>query len=52
MLLTFTLAKGTDAKTTVRHVAWVSNTDIYDVLLGMSFLGSTFGYVDHLTKEF
>ena len=52
MLLSFTLAKGTTAQTIVKHVAWVSNTDIYDVLLGMSFLGSTFGYVDPLAEEF
>lgn len=52
MLLSFTLAKGTTAQTIVKHVAWVSNTDIYDVLLSMSFLGSTFGYVDPLTEEF
>ena len=31
--LTFILAKGTPAKTTIRAECLISNTDVYDVLL-------------------
>ena len=30
----------------------ISNTDVYDVLLGMEFMGQTFGYVHPLTCEY
>lgn len=48
-LLEFTLAKGTSEETTIKTTALISNPDSYDVLLGMEFLGHTFGYVDPLT---
>ena len=50
--LTFVLAKGTAAETTIRSECLISNTDVYDVLLGMEFMGQTFGWVHPLTSEF
>ena len=50
--LTFVLAKGTSAETTIRTECLISNTDIYDVLLGMEFMGQNFGYVHPLTSEY
>ena len=50
--LTFILAKGTAAETTIRAECLISNTDVYDVLLGMEFMGQTFGYVHPLTSEY
>ena len=50
--LTFILAKGTTAETTIRAECLISNTDVYDVLLGMEFMGQTFGYVHPLTSEY
>ena len=37
--LTFVLAKGIAAETTIRAECLISNTDVYDVLLGMEFMG-------------
>ena len=51
-LLYFTLAKGTSEETNITATAIMADTDTYDVLLGMEFLGSVFGYVDPLTEEF
>ena len=50
--LTFTLAKGTEAETTIRAEVMISDTDVYDVLLGMDFQGETFGFVHPLTSEY
>ena len=50
--LTFVLAKGTPDETTIRAECLISNTDVYDVLLGMEFMGQTFGYVYPLTAEY
>ena len=51
-LLNFTLAKGTSEETNITATAIIADTDTYDVLLGMEFWGSVFGYIDPLTKEF
>ena len=50
--LTICLAKGTDAETTVTSIAIIADTNAYDIILGMDFLGACFGYVDPLTEEF
>ena len=50
--LTFTLAKGTTEETKITAKCLISETDVYDVLLDMEFLGATFGFVHPLTSEF
>ena len=50
--LKFVLAKGTQAETTITAPVIIADTDAYDVILGMDFLGACFGYVDPLTEEF
>ena len=50
--LTFTLARGTRVQTTITAPVIIANTDAYDVILGMDFLGPLFAYVDPLTEEF
>ena len=50
--LSIVLAKGTPAETTVTTHAMIADTDNYDVILGMEFVGECFGYVDPLTEEF
>ena len=52
LLLEFTLAKGTSEETTIKSHAMIADTNTYDVLLGMDFLGAVFGYLDPLTEEF
>ena len=52
LLLSLTLAKGTSKETNIKAPSLISNTDSYDVLPGMEFLGECFGHVDPLTKEF
>ena len=39
-------------ETTVTPLVIIADTDAYDVILGMDFLGPCFGYVDPLTEEF
>ena len=50
--LSFILAKGTPAETTITSPVIIADTDAYDVILGMDFLGPCFGYLDPLTEEF
>ena len=50
--LTICLAKGTDAETIVTSIAIIADTNAYDIILGMDFLGACFGYVDPMTEEF
>ena len=50
--LTICLAKGTDAETIVTFIAIIADTNAYDIILGMDFLGACFGFVDPLTEEF
>ena len=50
--LSFTIARGTRAETTITTPVIIADTDAYDVILGMDFLGPCFGYVDPLTEEF
>ena len=50
--LSFTLARGTRVETTIVVPVIIANTDAYDVILGMDFLGPLFAYVDPLTEEF
>ena len=52
LILDFTLAKGTSKETTIKSHAMIADTNTYDVLLGMDFLGAVFGYLDPLTEEF
>ena len=51
-VLSFTLARGTRVETTIVVPVIIANTDAYDVILGMDFLGPLFAYVDPLTEEF
>ena len=46
------LAQGTTEETTIEAIAIIANTNSYNVLLGMDFLGPCFGYIDPLTEEF
>ena len=50
--LSFTLAKGTQAETTITAPTIIADIDAYDVILGMDSLGPCFGYVDPLTEGF
>ena len=50
--LDFVLAKGTSEETFVNTPILIADTDAYDVILGMDFLGPCFGYLDPLTEEF
>ena len=50
--LTICLAKGSEAETTVTTIAIIADTNAYDIILGMDFLGACFAYVDPLTEEF
>lgn len=50
--LEFVLAKGTPDSTCLQMTVFVGDTDSYDVVLGMDFLGPCYGYVDPLTEEF
>ena len=50
--LTFVLAEDTPFETTIRAECLISNTDVYDVLLGMEFMGQIFSYVHPLTCEY
>ena len=51
-LLNFTLARGTSQETTIQSSAIIADTNAYDVILGMDFLGPCFGMMDPLTEEF
>ena len=50
--LKFILAMGTEEETSVMIESLIADTDIYDVLLGMEFIGPNFGYAFPLTSEF
>ena len=50
--LVFTIARGTKVETTITTPVIIADTDAYDVILSMDFLGPCFGFVDPLTKEF
>ena len=50
--LEFVLAKGTPDSTSLQMTVFVGDTDSYDVVLGMDFLGPCYGYVHPLTEEF
>lgn len=50
--LSFTIARGTRVETTITTPVIIADTDAYDVILRMDFLGPCFGYVDPLTEEF
>ena len=50
--LKFVLSKGNCEETTIHATALIADTDAYDVILGMDFLGPCFGYMDPLTEEF
>ena len=50
--LSFVLAKGTVGEIRITAEVLISETDVYDVLLGMDFLGATFGFVHPLTSDF
>lgn len=50
--LSFILAKGTVGETRITAEVLISETDVYDVLLGMDFFGATFGFVYPFTSEF
>ena len=52
MLLEFILAKDTSEETKVNTYVLIADTDSYDVILGIYFLGVCFGYMDPLTEEF
>ena len=52
LLLDFTLAKGTLEETKISSYTLIADTDAYDMILGMDFLGAVFGYLDPLTEEF
>ena len=51
-LLTFIIGKGTLQETKVQASAIIADTNAYDVILGMDFLGACFGMMDPLTEEF
>ena len=51
-LLKFVLACGTSEETMIKATIIIANTNAYDVILGMDFLGPSFGYLDLLTEEF
>ena len=36
----------------IRAEVLIANTDVYDILLGMEFMGQTFGWVHPLTSEY
>ena len=46
------MAQGTIAETQITSVVIIADTDEYDVILGMDFLGACFGYFDPLTERF
>ena len=46
------MGKGTRVQTVITAPVIIANTDAYDVILGMDFLGPLFAYVDPLTEEF
>ena len=50
--LDFVLGKGTSEENLVNTTILIADTDAYDVILGMDFLGPCFGYLDPLTEEF
>lgn len=50
--LKFVLAGGTAGETTITAPLIIADTNVFDVLLGMDFLGPLFGYLDPLTEEF
>ena len=52
MPLEFILADGTTERTVVHAKVLIADTNAYDVILGMDFLGPCFGYVDPLTEYF
>ena len=45
-------AGGTTEETSILAYAFIADTDAYDLILGMDFLGACFGYVDPLTSDF
>ena len=51
-LLQFVLAQGTEEETIIEATIIIADTNAYDVILGMDFLGPFFGYIDPLTEEF
>ena len=52
LALDFVLAKGTSEETLVNTTKLIADTDASDVILGMDFLGTSFGYLDPLTEEY
>lgn len=46
------MGKGTSEETLIQTKILIADTDSYDVILGMDFLGLCFGFLDPLTKEF
>ena len=49
LMLEFVLASGTSEETKFNAYALIADTDAYDVILGMDFMGECFGYMDPLT---
>lgn len=52
MLLNFVLTKGTSEETTMFSTVLIADTNSSDVILGMDFLGPSFGMLDPLREEF
>lgn len=50
-LLQFLVAQGTTEETMIETTIIISNTNSYDVILGMDFLGPCFGFMDPLPEE-
>lgn len=50
--LKFTVARGTGGATSITAPVIVVNTNLFDSLLGMDFLGPLFAYFDPLTEDF
>ena len=46
------LGKGTSEETKINTKILIADTDFYDVILGMDFLGNCFGFMDPLTEDF
>lgn len=51
-MLEFVIANGTQNDTKIHVYAMVVDTNAYDVILRIGFLGECLGYVDPLTEEF
>lgn len=50
--LKFVLAGDTAGETTITAPVIIADTNVFDVLLGMDFMGPMFGYLDPLTEEY